>query len=141
MSFSTTRLVNGRVLVRGKDTFGTKGQVTLDSTQWDEIQADAQYSQALDAFDAAVEAFFAPLTDAAKAANEAVAVVQPHDPIAYVVLDEGVEGVEAKPAQLIHLNTDSIVLRLIESGDTDRLVWVDGKLEVLELAPVLSDDN
>lgn len=140
MSFSITRLVNHRVLVQGEDTFGTSGKVTLNSEQWDEINADTQYSQALDAFDAAVESFFAPLIEAADAATAAT-LPSPQDPMSYVVLNEAVEGVEAKSAQLIHLNDDSIVIRLIESGDTDRLVWVDGKLEVLELVPVLSDDN
>lgn len=141
MSFSTTRLVNHRVLVTGTDTFDVSGKVTLDSSQWDEIKADTQYTEALDAFDAAVESFFAPLVEAAAAAEKAAPVAVPVDPMSYVVLNEEVEGVEAQPAQLIHLNDDSIVLRLIESGDTDRLVWVDGKLEVLELLPVLSDDN
>lgn len=139
MSFSITRLVNHRVLVSGTDSFGTEGKVTLNSEQWDEINADQQYSQAVDAFDAAVESFFAPLLDAATDLEKAQ-LVTPQDPMSYVVLNEAVEGVEAKPAQLIHLNDDSIVIRLIESGDTDRLVWVDGRLEVLELLPVLSDD-
>ena len=139
MSFSITRLVNHRVLVSGTDSFGTEGKVTLDSTQWDEINADAQYSQAVDAFDAAVESFFAPLLDAATDLEKAQ-LVTPQDPMSYVVLSEAVEGVEAKPAQLIHLDDDSIIIRLIESGDTGRLVWVDGRLEVLELVPVISDE-
>lgn len=141
MSFSTTRLVNHRVLVTGTDTFDVSGKVVLDSSQWDEIKANTQYSEALDAFDAAVEEFFAPLVEAAEAAEKAAPVAVPVDPMSYVVLNEEVEGVQAQPAQLIHLHADSIVLRLIESGDTDRLVWVDGRLEVLELLPVLSDDN
>lgn len=139
MSFSITRLVNHRVLVKGEDSFGTTGSVTLNSQQWDEINADKQYSQALEAFDSAVESFFAPLIEAADAATAAT-LQGPQDPMSYVVLNEEVEGVQAKPAQLIHLNDDSIVIRLIESGDTDRLVWVDGRLEVLELSPVLSDE-
>lgn len=140
MSFSITRLVNHRVLVTGTDTFDVSGKVTLDSSQWDEIKANTQYSEALDAFDAAVESFFAPLVEAAEAAEKAAPVAVPVDPMSYVVLNEEVEGVQAQPAQLIHLNADSIVLRLIEFGDTDRLVWVDGRLEVLEQLPVLSDD-
>jgi hypothetical protein len=141
MSFSTSRLVNHRVLVTGTDSFGTTGRTTLNSEQWDEIKADGQYSEALEAFDAAVEDFFAPLIEAADAANAAHPVKQPVDPMSYVVLAEEVEGVAAKPAQLVHLTNDSIILRLIEQGDTDRLVWVDGGLEILELLPVLSDDN
>jgi hypothetical protein len=139
MSFDTTRLVGSRVMVVGTDTFGTKGQTVLDSTQWDEVKSNTAYDQAIEAFDAAVADFFAPILEAAEAT--AVAIEKPQDPSSYVVLSEAVEGVEGKPAQLVHLNNDSIVLRLIESGDEDRLVWVDGGLEVLELAPVLSDDN
>jgi hypothetical protein len=141
MSFSTTRLVNHRVIVQGTDIFDVSGKTTLDSTQWDEIKADNSYSQALDAFDAAVEQFFAPLIEASESVAAAQPVAVPVDPMSYVVLSEAVEGVEAQPAQLVHLSADSIVLRLIEEGDTDRLVWVDGRLEVLELVPVLSDDN
>jgi len=141
MSFSTTRLVNNQVLVQGTDIFSVYGRTTLDSTQWDEIKADGQYSEAIDAFDAAVKQFFAPLLEAAEAAQQAAPSMDTVDPIAYVVLNEEVEGVEAQPAQLIHLTNDSIVLRLIEQGETDRLVWVDGTLEILELVPVLSDDN
>ena len=33
--------------------------------------------------------------------------------------------VEAQPAEIIQLTRDSIILRLIEEGETDRLVWVD----------------
>lgn len=139
MSFSLTRLVGSRVMVKGSDSFGTQGQCVLDSTQWDEVQSNTAYDQAIEAFDAAVADFFAPIIEAAEAT--AVAIERPQDPSSYVVLSEAVEGVEGKPAQLIHLTNDSIVLRLIESGDDDRLVWVDGGLEVLELAPVLSDDN
>jgi len=140
MSFDTTRLVGSRVMVVGTDTFGTKGQTVLDSTQWDEVKGNTAYDQALEAFDAAVADFFAPIIEAADAATAAT-ISKPQDPSSYVVLSEAVEGVAGKPAQLVHLNNDSIVLRLIESGDEDRLVWVDGGLEVLELAPVLSDDN
>jgi hypothetical protein len=126
-------------MVVGTDTFGTTGKCVLDSTEWDEVKSGAEYDQAIEAFDAAVADFFAPILEAAEATT--AVIEKPQDPSSYVVLSEAVEGVEGKPAQLIHLNTDSIVLRLIESGDEDRLVWVDGRLEVLELAPVLSDDN
>ena len=140
MSFTLTRLVGSRVMVKGSDTFGASGQCVLDSTQWDEVQGNTAYDQAIEAFDAAVSEFFAPLLEAAEATTAAV-IEKPQDPSSYVVLSEEVEGVAGKPAQLVHLCHDAIVLRLIESGDEDRLVWVDGNLEVLELAPVLSDDN
>lgn len=142
MSFKTQRLVNQRVLVTGKDITGTDGTTTLNSTQWDEINANKQYSQATEDFDKAVDDFFAPLLNAADVAKVAMAPA-PQDPASYVVLNEEVEGVQAQAATLVHLDSDSIVLRLIEQGETDRLVWVDGSLEVLEAtAPVgaISDD-
>lgn len=140
MSFSITRLANSRAIVKGEDAHGGSGSCVVYTQQWDEIKAESSYSDALDDFNEAVEEFFAPLLAAAEAA-EAAAVVKPDDPIEYVVLQDAVEGVEATPRQLIHLTHDSIVLRLIEEGDSDRLIWVDGGLEILELAPVLSDDN
>ena len=140
MSFKTQRLVNQRVVVIGEDFTGTHGKTVLDSTQWDEVNSNTAYDQALEAFDAAVSDFFAPILEAAEA-TEAALIASPQDPASYVVLSEEVEGVAGKPAQLVHLNHDSIVLRLIEQGDEDRLVWVDGNLEVLELAPSISDDN
>ena len=134
MSFSTQRLVNSRVLVTGTDKAGTDGTTTLDSTQWDEVNANSLYSKAVDEFDAAVDEFFKPLLDAADKAS-AAKVTKPDDPSSYVVLNEAVDSVEGRPAQLVHLNSDSIVLRLIEEGNTDRLVWVEGSLEVLEAQP------
>lgn len=134
MTFSTSRLVGSKVLVQGTDVFGTAGQTILDSTQWDEVNSNKEFDQATSAFDAAVEAFFAPLTEAAEKLDRAVAD-KPTDSVGYVVLNEAVEGVAAQPAHLIKLTSDSVVLRLIEQGDTNRLVWVGDDLEVLESAP------
>lgn len=47
-----------------------------------------------------------------------------NDPAFNFVVREGVEGVEAKPEKRVILSHDSAVLRLIDSGRTDRLVWV-----------------
>ena len=132
MTFTTQRLVGSRVLVGGSDVFGNKGQVILDSTQWDEVNGDKAYDQAAEAFDAAVEAFFAPLTEASEKLGKALQ--KPVDPATYVVLREAVEGVQAQPEQLVKLHHDSVVLRLIEqNAGTGRLIWVgDDQLEVLE---------
>ena len=133
MTFTTQRLVGSRVLVGGSDVFGNTGQVILDSTQWDDINADKAYDQATEAFDSAVEAFFAPLTEAAEKLG-ATAKGRPVDPATYVVLREAVEGQAAQPEQLIKLSHDSVVLRLVEqNAGTSRLIWVgDDHLEVLE---------
>ncbi len=130
MTFATTRLVGSRVMVKGTDVFGTEGQTVVDSTQWDEVNATTEYDQATEAFEAAVLEFFAPITEAAEELNSKMK--RPDDPASYVVLKEAVEGVAAEPAQLVRLTKDSVILRLIEQGDTDRLVWVGDELEVTE---------
>lgn len=129
--FTTTKLVNQRVLVKGTDKFGTEGQTVLDASQWNELSVDKRFDAATKEFDAAVESFFAPLTEAAdkvKAAHH-----QEPDPVGFVVLSEAVEGVAPQPARVRMLTPDSIVLRLLESGDGDRLAWINDNLEVLEV--------
>ena len=132
--FTTTRLVGSRVLIKGQDVFGVEGQTIVSSEQWDEIGADKAYSQAEADFNAAVEDFFKPLTEAAEKMHKAVE--KPADSIGYVVLQEGEEGKPAVAEQLIKLTHDSIVLRLIEQNPTtNRLVWVGDELEVLTETP------
>jgi hypothetical protein len=126
--FTTTRLVDGRVLVAGQDINGVSGQTVVDATEWDEVNADQAYSKAVEDFDSAVEEFFAPLLAAVDNLNSTIEV--PRDPASYVVVQEAVEGVPAQERVLHHLSSDSIVLRLIEQGDHDRLVWVGGELVV-----------
>ena len=59
------------------------------------------------------------------------------DPSTFVVLREEVAGQPAQPGLLVKLNHDSVVLRLLEQGNHQRLVWVDNTLEVLESQPVV----
>jgi hypothetical protein len=141
MAFTTSKMLNHQVLVTGTDLTGNTGRATLDSTQWDEINERKQFDAATDEFTAAVEAFFAPLQEAVDKVEKAGE--KSHDPIGFVVFDEGSEGVAATPRKAVELTTDSIVLRLLESGDTDRLVWVDdSNLGVLEVAvPVSAPAN
>jgi hypothetical protein len=82
-------------------------------------------------FDAAVEAFYAPLLQAAEAHNKVLE--RPEDSLSFVVLDEGSEGEARRPQHVVRLSKDSMVLRLIEDGSTDRLVWVGDELEILEI--------
>lgn len=130
--FTTTRLTGHRVLVEGTDIRGNEGTTVLDSQQWDDLAAHSQYHQDVDAFDAAVEEFFAPLTTAAEALE--AKRQQAEDPLTYVVMSEGVDGQEARAEVRVRLSNDSILLRLLEAGDTDRLIWVNDTLEVLEAA-------
>lgn len=130
MTFTTTNLTNERVLVEGQDIRGTQGQQILDASQWLELGARKAVSQARDAFDQAVEEFFQPLVDAAEKASSVAK--RPTDSIGYVVLEEAEEGRPAKAGTLVKLHPHSVILRIIESGDTDRLRWVNDELVVTE---------
>ena len=128
--FKTTRLANHRVLVKGTDQFGTTNQTVLDSTQWDGIKAELTKSTVEDQFNAAVEEFYAPLLekiDAIVAADEKSIV----DDAYTLVVGETVEAVDAVAPAVYRLSQDSAILRLIEEGRTDRLVWVNDKLEII----------
>lgn len=131
MTFTITRLVGARAVVQGTDRFGTHGSVVVDTTQWDEVNASTAFDKATEAFEHAVEEFFKPLTEATEKINRSLN--KPNDPLSYVVLKEGVEATPGQAEQLIKLNHDSIVLRLVEeNSNTDRLMWVNDQLEVLE---------
>ena len=128
--FKTIRLANHRVLVQGTDQFGTTNQTVLDSTQWDGIKAELTKSTVEDQFNAAVEEFYAPLLEKIDAivADAQKSVVDD----AYVLtVGETVNAVEAVAPTVYRLNQDSAILRLLEEGRTDRLVWVNDKLEII----------
>jgi uncharacterized protein (DUF924 family) len=139
MSFNTKQLVNNRVLVEGTDVSGTEGQTVIDGTQWAEVQSRKDFNHATEAFDKAVEEFFAPLAEAAEQANKALE--RPEDSLGYIVLEEQVEGTPANAGQLVKLTKDSQILRLIEEGNSDRLVWVEGDLEILAVLPNTHSNN
>lgn len=131
MTFSTIALQGNRTVVRGTDKFGTDGTTVLDTTQWADIVALDTHKVAEAGFDDAVLSFFKPITDAADAFEEATASTQVDDPISYLVMAEGTEGVRPVAEKRITLNHASQVLRLIELNHTDRLVWVGERLEIL----------
>ena len=129
-AFKTTKLVGDRVLVQGTDFLGTEGKTVLDAAQWTELNAHKAWDSATKEFEEAVEQFFAPLTAAADKAKAATKKVD--DPITFVVVEEATEGVAAKPAHVVKLTRDSIVLRILENdAATDMLAWVGDELEVL----------
>lgn len=129
--FTTTNLTGERVLVRGTDQFGTEGQAVVFASQWNDVKARSSHMEAHESFEAAVEEFFAPIMEAADLLNSSA---QPKvDPISYVVLQEGTEAEQGRDEIAVKLTVDSIVLRLLEQGDYDRLVWVNDQLEVLEV--------
>ena len=133
-NFTTLNLSGERVLIKGTDSQGTDGQTVVFATEWNEVKRRTQHSEAHEDFDRAVEEFFAPLTQAAEALDLAFNQ-QSRDPISFVVLDEGEAASPGRTEVVIKLSHDSVVLRLLESGDTDRLVWVGDTLEVLEVLP------
>ena len=135
MTFSITHLANDRALVTGNDGADTKKAV-LDASEYNYLVRRAEVEAAQGKFDAAVEAFHAPLTSAAEELEKARAEVL--DPIAYFVEREAIEGAEAKPALVRHLSKDTVILKLIEAGRSDRLVWVGDTIEVTKyVAPVV----
>ena len=128
--FNTTKLAGHRVLVQ--DDIGERSEI-LDSSEWDEIKLHVAHHDAADAFDASVKEFFAPILEAADAVGESLAklAAEANDPAFTLVISEGTEGIEAEPAETITLSRDSAILRMIESGDTSRLIWVGSKIEII----------
>lgn len=128
-TFNTTRLANHRVLVEGDGN-----QQILDSTQFDDLLQHEAVNDAEEVFNDQVASFFAPLTEAAEALAHNMA--QAVDPAFIYVIDEGQDHTEGKGRVVIDLDHDTVVLRLIDSGDTSRLVWVAGAIEILEYTQV-----
>lgn len=135
--FNITALANHQYLVDGQDRRGKSGEVVIDGTQWDEITAVDVVADAQKQFDAELHEFFKPVLDAAKDAKAALAKAQAEDPLSYYVVEEGVEARAGKPERRVRLNTGSQILRLIDQGETDRLLWVGDNLVIA--APDVSD--
>ena len=139
--FTTTALTNNRIMVQGTDKFAETGKVVLDATEFNELKKKERLTEAGQAFDAGIKDFFAPLNEVldqiekAKAANEPGAGL---DELEYLVVQEKVEGVAAKSEVFHILQPSTVILRAIELGHEDRLVWVEGSLEVL--AAEVEDD-
>lgn len=130
MTFTINRLVGNRAVIAGNDKFGTHGNIVVDTQQWDELNVTTSVKQAQADFDEAVNEFFGPLLEAAEKVGQKL--TKPEDPMTYVVIEEGTEGVAPKARHLTRLSHDSVLIRLVESGNTDRLMWVGDQLEVLE---------
>ena len=127
--FNVTHLSGQRALVQ--DASGTRWTV-LDTTQWDEIKHRLAHDDAEKDFGAAVEEFFKPLVEACDLAEEKLAATLPKtDPAFTVEITPAVEGVEGASAVTFVLNHDSAVLRILESGDHSRLIWVGNTIEIL----------
>lgn len=138
MTFSVTTLSGHRALVRGTDNHGTTDEAVLDTTQWDEIKAHFAGDSAMEDFDQAVSDFFAPILEAQEKLEAAVKARET-DPLAELVVHEPVEATAGHAGLSYTLTKDSQVLRLIEEGKGDRLLWVKGALEITAeaVAPVV----
>lgn len=128
-NFNVTRLSGQRALVQEP---GGTHQALLDTTQWDDIKHRLAHDDAEKDFGAAVEEFFKPLVEACNLAEEKLAATLPKtDPAFTVEIAPAVEGVEGAPAVTFVLNHDSAVLRILESGDHSRLIWMGDTIGIL----------
>ena len=139
-SFTTTKLAGHSTLVEGFDNMGTAHQAILNSEEFDEIEQHFELEQADDVFNQAVAAFFAPLTEAAEQHRDQVA--QGIDPAFLLVVDEGQVGQAARDQVVIELGLDTVILRMLATGDTSRLLWVGDVIEVLAyVQPTLEETD
>ena len=132
-NFTATALANEFFLVEGTDVRGKHGEIVVYGGDWLVIKRALGTDTAKAQLDAAIEEFFKPLVEAADAFAEAKAPVV--DALSVVVLNEGTTGEPAREREVVHLSRSSQILRAIEEGATDRLLWVDGEL-VITAAPV-----
>ena len=125
-TFTYTNLAGDRALV----TDGGKRSTVLYVADWNEAMQKLALNHATEVFNAEVEEFYSVLTEAAERVNAVQA--KAIDPNQFVVIDEGVEGEQHVCAEVIDLSYDSQIARLINEGNTDRLVWVgNDQIEIL----------
>ena len=135
--FNVTELAGHRALVTGD----ANQQCILDTTERDELRFMLENREVDEMFNQDIEDFFDPLTRAAELhdlRHEMLAQQfnQADDPAFSLVLKEAVEGVEAVKEERVVLGHDSVVLRLIDTGRTDRLVWVgNDRIEIVAHNP------
>ena len=127
-NFTTTALANECFLVEGTDVRGKYGECVVYGGEWLTIKRALGTDTAKAELDAAIEEFFKPLVEAADAFAAAKTPVV--DTLSVVVLNEGTTGEPAREREVVHLNRDSQVLRAIEEGAADRLLWVNGSLMI-----------
>lgn len=130
-TFKTTRLSGNRVLVTGDGA----EKCVLNSVGFDRMKLDLAHEDVEKAFEAEVEAFYAPLIEAADRANEAHEKAhKTYDDGLVIEVAPAVEGVDAQPARTISMDHDTAVLYYIET-DQSRLIWVgNDSIEILAVA-------
>ena len=130
MTFDLTMLAGGQALVTGSK----KAQrCVLDASQWIQLKQHKARMEAEEVFDATVEEFYKPLTEAAGEYESRLGQTMKADPAFEYVLQPGAEGTEKTSREVYYLDNASAILRMIESGNTDRLIWVNDQILVTAL--------
>lgn len=128
MRFNTTELANNQYLVSGTDYRGVHAETVVDGHEWNAFKREQAVRDAQGAFDSSLREFFAPLLEATeelKSVGQATL-----DPLLHVVEQEAVAGSAGKERIVRALDRDTVILRAIDGGHYDRLIWVNGDLEV-----------
>ena len=135
--FNLTKLAGHKLLVKGD----ANQAAVLDTTEWDGVAAIIAEHDAQHTYDETVEEFFAPLIKAG-AELEALDNGGVQDPAFVVTLLGGVEGVESKEEVQILLSNEATLVRLLVTGDTERLIWVsNSEIAILALDSVVEADE
>ena len=130
MTFDLTMLAGGHALVTGSKP---EQHCVLDASQWIQIKQHQARIKAEEVFDATVEEFYKPLTEAAGEYESRLGQIMKADPAFDYVLQPGAEGTEKTSRKVYYLNNASAILRMIESGNTDRLIWVNDQILITAL--------
>ena len=128
MSFTVTYLAGDRALVQ-EDTH----QIILDAEEYLAMKLRQEKTGLIAQYDQSVADFFKPLTDVADKIKSAEEQENRIDPDFHFVLAEGTEGEEPVRREVYRLEKDTVILRLIEEGRTERLIWIGDQLEILAL--------
>ena len=112
-----------------------EGESTILSTiEYDELKGNTALKEAEADFGAKVKEFFAPVVEASEAFEQAKkAALTVNDPAFRVVVQEAIEATAGQTERVRIVQQDTAILRLIESGDTSRLLWVNGAIEITAL--------
>ena len=130
MTFNLTMLAGDQALVTGSK----KAQrCVLDASQWIQIKQHQARIEAEEVFDATVEEFYKPLTEAAGEYESRLGQIMKADPAFDYVIQPGAEGTEETSRVVYYLDNASAILRMIESGDTSRLIWVGDQILITAL--------
>ena len=126
-NFNLIRGVDHTAVIRGTDKFGETGSQLVRTRVWDSYQDIIGQKDKVEAFDSAVEEFYAPLMgklEELEAANEAA-----EDPLnPRTVVEEGGSHVASQATLYVELDRDGQLIEAVTLGLFDRLSWVGGEL-------------